>query len=242
MPRAPAVSAPAVDKSAIADSQVRNGGSTFAERLRLAIGQKGWKPADLIADSGVPKGRVYEYLKGPKEPTAAYLFALANSLGASAEWLATGKTARSQTPLLDAADADWVPVPEYDLRELTDESRGAIVSRTPIRRDWLNRTFGQTSGLWLARLPADLPVYDLREGDLAIMRDTLPGEAQDGAIYVARIFGHLTVTRLDALQSASNSSIDTALRDRRLDFRHIGPEDGQAILVARVLGVPLKRL
>lgn len=142
---------------------------------------------------------------------------------------------------MSVEDADWVHVPEYDLRELTDEDRGPVVSTTPFRRDMLNRALGQSTNVWLAKIPTDMPYYKLTEGDLVFMRDVADGEAQEGAIYVVRIHGFLTAVRLDALQDAVMEPIERNIHDRRLAFRHLGREDGKAVLVARVLGVPLKK-
>ena len=226
------------------DSQASGVHAGFALRLREVCAEKGWKQADLARKSEVSPNLIGTYWHGTKEASTKNLFAIAHALGVSAEWLAFGKGFRSALPgkLVDANDADWIEVEEFDIRELTDESRGPIVSTTPIRRDWLNRTFGTSTGLWLAKLPANLPRMALREGDLVFLRDVAPGEAQDGGVYIARIWGRLTVARVDALFNASGSPMDSDLEDRRISFRDIGSEDGQAILVARVLGAPLRRL
>lgn len=133
-------------------------------------------------------------------------------------------------------------MPEHDLREMDDAQRGPVVSVTPFRRDWLNRTLGYSTGLWIARLPSDLPRFSLAEGDPVFLLDVPKGEEIDGAVYIVRVWGHLTVARLDSMLSASMSSIDSNLADRRIGFRDLGTEDGKAVLVARVLGAPLRKL
>lgn len=182
-----------------------------------------------------------DYWKGPKVANANYLFALADALDVSAEWLALGRGPR-RGRLLEVGEADWVDVAEHDLRELTDEDKGPVISVTPFRRDWLNRTLGQANGVWLGRLPLDLPQYDLREGDLVFLRDVQAGEEQDGAFYIGRLYGRLIAFRLDSSMDTSMAHAESNLGERRLAFRNIGAEDGKVILVARVLGVPLKRL
>lgn len=181
------------------------------------------------------------YWEGDRLPPADTLIALCDLLHVSPAWLIRGGAREART-LVDAVDADWVDIAEYDLRELTDEGRGPVVSTTPFRKDWLFRTLNQSSGLWLARLPADLPRYDLREGDMVFCRDVEPGEAQDGAVYLVRIWGHLTVARLDSMLGNRMNSVEGNLQDRALAPRDIGLDDGKAILVARVLGAPLRRL
>lgn len=226
------------------DSQADNGQQGFGARLRDVCAEKGWKQADLARKSSISPNLIGTYWHGTKEASTRNLFALADALCVSAEWLAFGKGSRSPNAgrLVEVGDADWVDIPEHDIRELTDESRGPVVSTTPIRKDWLNQTFGTSNGLWFARLPADLPRYRLNEGDLVFVRDLLPGEAQDGAIYIVRVWGHLTVARLDTFMSNQMRSVETNIEDRVLAPRDIGTEDGKAILVARVLGAPLRRL
>lgn len=216
---------------------------SFAARLVAAMDKAKLSATDVCERSGIPKSSMSRYMKGESTPKSEHLFPLSDAVEVDPRWLISGLTQRRQGwALTDAGEADWIDIDEHDLRELTDESRGPIISTTPFRRDWLNRTLGQSTGLWLARLPADLPARDLREGDLVFLRDVQPGEAQDGAIYIVRVAGFLTVVRVDALQDVGMASVESNLADRRLAFRNIGFEEGQAALVARVLGAPLRRL
>jgi|GEM_PF-6099822 hypothetical protein len=215
------------------------GGEPSGARIKMALGDRDipW----LVRESGLSDSTVRDAIRrGPSRTEVA--FKIATALGIGLEWLLTGKSAERRANLISADDADWVDVEEYDLRELTDESRGPIISTSPFRKDWLNRTLGVSYGLWIAKLPADLPARDLREGDPVFLRDVQPGEAQDGATYIVRASGFLTVVRLDGLQDVGMPSIESNLADRRLAFRNIGYEEGKATLVARVLGVPFKRL
>lgn len=214
--------------------------AAFAARLKARIDELNTTELALSRATGIAKSSINRWANGESVPSSEQLFPLSDALGVSARWLLYGGAARSH--LTEAADAEWIEVPEHDLRELSDESRGPIVSTTPIRKDWLNRTLNQATGIWLGRLPADLPRYELREGDLIFLRDVEPGEAQDGATYIVRIWGHLTVARIDAMLMNRMNSAETNIQDRTLAPRDIGTDDGQAILVARVLGAPLRRL
>lgn len=215
------------------------GGEASGSRIKFALGERDipW----LVRESGLSDSTVRDAIRrGPSRTEVAVK--IARALGVDLEWLLTGQSAERRSQLIEAGDADWIDVDEYDLRGLTDDSRGPVISTTPFRKDWLHWALGQSNGIWIARLPADLPARELREGDLVFLRDVQPGEAQDGATYIVRAFGFLTVVRLDGLQDAGMPSTESNIADRRLGFRNIGYEDGKAVLVARVLGVPLKRL
>lgn len=209
-----------------------------AAGARIKSALNGREVSWLVRETGFGDSTIRDALRrGPARSDVA--LAIAKALNVSVDWLLGGAAPRTSAAIADASSADWVEVPEYDLRELTDHSRGPIVSSTPIRKDWLNRTLGQSSGLWLGRLPADLARLDLREGDLVFVRDVELGEAQDGAIYIVRIWGHLTVARIEVIPSSAGSREPD---DRVISLKDIGTDDGQAILVARVLGAPLRRL
>jgi hypothetical protein len=208
-------------------------------RIIECMGQKDY--AWLSAQTGIPATTLSNYVHRGIASTDNAL-KLAQCFDVTVDWLLTGGV-RGRTPaVVSVEDSDWIDVPEHDLRELDDTQRGPVVSVTPFRRDWLNRTLGYSTGLWIARLPTDLPRFSLGEGDPVFLRELEPGEAQDGAIYIVRIWGHLTVARLDSLLSASMSPVESNLAERRIGFRDLGTEDGKAVLVARVLGAPLRKL
>jgi hypothetical protein len=56
--------------------------------------------------------------------------------------------------LIDAANADWIEVEDFDLRQFDDRGKGEPVGRTMFRRDWLYLTLGESSGLWTTRTRA----------------------------------------------------------------------------------------
>lgn len=228
-------------KDGISDRQQDAKAFAFSLRLRARAEELGLKPAEIARLAGIKKQTMQGYWNGERLCGSDKLFALADILDLDARFLIEGQRPKRQH-LVDANDADWIDVEEYDLRGLADDSRGPVVSTTPFRRDWLNRVLGQSTGLWLARLPADLARHELREGDLVFLRDAEPGEAQDGAVYIVRIWGHLTVARIDSMLMNRMGSVEGNVQDRAIAPRDIGTDDGQAILVARVLGAPLRRL
>lgn len=213
----------------------------MAKRVRTLGEKHGFTAASLGKAVGIPSSSVANYWEGKRPWPVEFVPQLADALSTNVEYLLRGVSTNAGT-LRSVDDSDWIDIPEYDLRELTDEDRGPIVSTTPIRKDWLNRTLNQSSGLWLARLPADLPSLQLHEGDLVFCRNVEPGEAQDGAVYIVRIWGHLTVARIDSMLGNRMNSTEANLRDRALAPRDVGTDDEKAILIARVLGAPLRRL
>ena len=73
---------------------------TFADRLRRAMAEEGLKQADLIhaaqtRGQRLGKSQVSQYVSGKVVPRAAALRLLAEVLGVSEEWLATGAGARA---------------------------------------------------------------------------------------------------------------------------------------------------
>jgi len=211
----------------------------MALRVRKLASALNFNAKTLGDEIGIGKSAMSNYWTGKRSFPTEALPRLADRLNTNVDYLLRGVP--SALAAVDADAVDWVVVPEFDLRELSDESRGPIISETPFRKDWLQRMLGMATGLWLARMPAEYPALNLGEGDLVFVRDVLPGEATDRALYVVRIDGTLTVARLDALASTESARGDR-LGERVLSFRNFGYGDGKAIPIARVLGVPLMRI
>lgn len=211
--------------------------NAVGNRILEALGGRSRK---WLADkSGISESTVSDYIiKGIAKSDAAVAFA--NALDVSIDWLLTGRAQANQVGLVDVDDADWVNVPRYDLRDLTDEGRGPAIDETPFRRDWLNRTLAMSSGLWLTTAPADYEATSISEGDLLFVRDVAQGEATDRALYIVRIDGTLTIARLNAF--AGTGLHADRVGETMISFRHFGNAEGQAVPVARIMGVPLMRI
>jgi hypothetical protein len=179
---------------------------------------------------------------------------LAVALSTSVEWIVTGKELSPASSILDASDADWIEVPEYDLREMTDVSLGKPIANVPIRRDWLNVTYRATSALWLTRLLSDYPAADLAEGALVICRTITVAELAEGNVCLWRVQGKVVIGRFSVVPDASRgdggsasrylaSYIDPALGGAPADLlvppSRIG-EDGAYHLIGRILGVMIR--
>ena len=57
------------------------------DRLSEALARKGWKAADLVERTGVPKGAVSYYLAGKSKPKTDRLYIIAQALDVSEAWL-----------------------------------------------------------------------------------------------------------------------------------------------------------
>ncbi len=157
------------------------------------------------------------------------LFALSDALRVDARWLVDGVGVQARGGLIDAADADWVNLPRYDLRQLTDTGKGEPVESVPFRRDWLSNKLLTSSGLWLTELPSDYEALDLSEGDAVICSDIAAGmRPQENWVCIFRSVGGPFVA---------------VYRNRRLDGLGgegavIGPVDlpptGEIYAIARV--------
>ena len=180
--------------------------------------------------SGISPGRINDYWNGPKLPLATTLFALAESLSVSAEWLALGRVPQKQSRLIDAADADWVEIPEFALLEIDEQGKLDPISVTTMRRDWLYSSLGESSDLWIARLPAPYDAVSLNTGTPLICKDHRPGERMiDGTHYLFRVNGGIVMARF--------AFRDPGTGDRVVLSRDLGYEEDQYQVVARVVGV-----
>lgn len=209
-------------------------------RIRARADQLGLKAADICRLAEIKPQTMSGYWAGSRPVPSEKLFAIADALRCSARWLVAGVEDNSTLRAVD--DADWMEIEEFDLRGMTDQELGPVISTTPIRRDWLYRTFGRSSGIWITRLPNDLPKLDLREGDQVFARNVEQGEAQRGGLYIIRVWELIAAVRIDLLRSTQMNSIEQNLEEHTLAPRDIGTEDGKAVPIARILGAPLRRL
>lgn len=191
----------------------------------------------LAGESGISESSISDYIaNGIAKAESAV--AIAHALDVSVDWLLTGAAERpyktGAAPAVSVEDADWVDVPELNIRTMDDRSRGERIGITPIRRDWLNRAFGGGKGLWLARLLSDYAPADLAEGDEVILRDIGEDDLQERQLILWRVHGRLAIGRFSA-----------TIRPTEPDGEYwvspvmIGAEEEDMTPVARILGRPL---
>lgn len=173
--------------------------------------------------------------------------AIARAFGRSVDWLLTGengpmpRTGEKAARFSLVEDAEWVMIPEFDLAQLVEDGKGPIVSETPFRRDWLQRTLTQSSGIWIAKLTVDYEPEGLRVGAPVFLRDVVAAELTDRNLCIFRVNEQLMMGRfspaLEGLQAVAGRQPEFYVRASQ-----IGVEEGQFVPVARVLGVPVRRL
>ncbi len=196
------------------------------ERLRALLDGRdyGW----LSGKTGISTSTISDYVKkGISRADNAVL--IARALGTTVEFLVEGREAAAPRPLVDVNDADWVEVPEYALLEIDELGKMDPISSTRFRRDWLYSSLGESSDLWIARLPAPYDALTLGTGTPLFCRDHRQGERMiHGAYYLFRVNGGIVMARF-ALRDDGSDEHTVLSRD-------LGHDEDQYQVVARVVG------
>ena len=171
----------------------------FGERIRQRAAEMDLNAADLARAAGIKKQSMTGYWNGERFCGSEKLFALSDALKVDARWLISGTGADRSSQLVDIDDADWESVPFFDFRDITDEGKGPAVYWTPFRKDWLNRTLGRWTELYLVQLLSGYEsrdgASDLDAGDLVFCTEITPAELVDGNVCIFRREGALKVAR-----------------------------------------------
>lgn len=193
-------------KSGLLDRQADRSATAFGERLRLRAGELGLNSAEIGRRAGITKQTMQGYWAGDRLCGSDKLFALADALDTDPRWLIEGHRTSARPVLIDAADADWVEIERFDLRNLTEFDKGAVLEQLPFRRDWLNRRLHRSSGLWMTELPGDYEALGLYEGDIVICSDIITGDGpRDGWLCIFRSIGGLFVARYLAAEGIARA-------------------------------------
>lgn len=209
----------------------------------------------LSQRTGIPASTISDYVqRGISRADNAVK--IADALGISLDWLLKDHPSIPAAPpigrpawLTDAANSDWVALPEYDLRTFTESGKGEPLASTAFRRDWLNRTLLTDSGLWTTRLLSAYPPADLKEGEQVIVQDHSLADLAEG---------HLCLWGLEMMGELSNRLVgrySVRARGQHLVVeddgeywvypRLVGPDEHGQIgedryyLIGRILGRPL---
>ncbi len=231
------------------DGQAEFDASAFAGRLNEAIQAVGITDRELSRRCGVPNSTIGRYKTGENAPKSQHLFQIADALGVSARFLLYGQTSRPSGVLALADEADWVSVPEYDLRALTPAGKGEPLGSTTFRRDWLNRTLLTDSGLWTTRLLSAYPPAGLVEGDVVIARDMALSELAEGHLcfWGMELMGELSNRLVGrySMRAFNKGLVEDGDGGYLVDPALVGPDEHGNIgpdryfLIGRILGRPL---
>lgn len=227
----------------------------MARRIRERAESMNVRPSDLADAIGVKRSAMTNYWSGKRPYPVETVTDIADKLNTNVDWvLRGGDAAPRSTSLVSADDADWVEVPEYDLRAITEQDLGRAIAHAPIRRDWLNLHFRATSSLWLTRLLSDYPAADLDEGALVICRDISTADLAEGNICLWTVQDKVVIGRFSVLPDTARGDapaqpgrylggyLDPALgnvADLLIPPSRIG-EDGPYRLIGRILGVMIR--
>lgn len=223
----------------------------MAAYVRDRASELNLKPGELAAAIGVKKTSMTNYWAGKRAYPIESLPSLADKLHTNVDALLT-RTAPSPS-VRPADESNWVDVPEYDLREMTDEDLGRPLYTAPMRADWLQATYRASSDLWLTRLLSDYPAADLAEGALVLCRSIPVQQLAEGNVCLWRVAGGIVIGRYSlvpdvalaqgaAPRSAAyfDPSLGIATNDLVVPPSRIAP--GAYNLVGRILGVMLRPL
>lgn len=175
---------------------------SFSDRLNLALGDKSAR--SLAIASGMSPNVVIKYVNGESTPNVERLVALADALGVTVEWLATGRGLmhHSDQPYsyrVTGANGDYAYVNMYDAE--VSMGSGAwnddehIIYPLAFRKDWLkqNGIDPEQCAAIIAR--GDSMEETIKDGSTLLinLKDNMIG--RDG-VYVIRFDGHLLAKRL----------------------------------------------
>lgn len=149
----------------------RQAARAFGERLRARAQEIGLSQIEVGRLAGIKKQSMTGYWNGDRVCGSDRLFALSDALRANARWLVSGEGPKVGGDLVDVESSDWVMLPRYDLKTLTEAGKGDAVEAVPYRRDWLNHRLLTSAGLWITELPSDYEALGLEEGDAIICSD-----------------------------------------------------------------------
>lgn len=213
--------------------QRRSSDNLVGQRILEALSGR---PATWLAEkAGISPKTLSDYIaNGIVKAEAAV--AIATALDVSVDWLLTGrsqsKRAGNRSGALMAIDAtNWVDLPRYDLRDLTDTTKGEPVEIVPMATTWLNRKLYSSTGFWLTELLSDYAALGLAEGDLVICSDLLD-RPQEGWICLFRGSGGPFVARYSSRAPNEIINAGDLLGDVYLTAREI--EAGEVFPIARL--------
>lgn len=196
----------------------------FSERLKILMGNSSF--TDFSKKTGLPRTTLNSYANNQTSPTLEKLAKIAETTGASVEWLASG----------ELPNEDMISVPQYDLR--VSAGYGAYVEmENPIAEfkfhvDWLRMQGLHGKKLSIVPVMGDSMEPTLYDGDLILIRHD---ESKDG-ICVLRVNGEVLVKRIQH-DFADNSYLITSDNERYKPIQLTSEFKGDFAIVGQVVRV-----
>lgn len=172
-----------------------------AARLKQVIGEQSVR--SFCQDRGISATQLGEMLNGSR-PRADKFVEIAQAMGVSMDWLATGREFGGNQPDLGP---EFVKVPRYDVT--ASFGPGALIDRERIldymafREDWVRQSLhADPKDLALISGDGDSMEPTIRPGDLLLINLGIRRFVND-AIYAIVVRGELKVKRLQQLMDGS---------------------------------------
>ena len=128
--------------------------SNFAENLRKALFDKHLKAIDVARGTNITPSVISRYLSGTNQPSRDNLFAVANYLGVSSEWLLSSSEApeSSENSRYISSDKDKIIAVQEELiknlqKQVGDLERQSKLSHSPLYTDELRSLKAQVDML-----------------------------------------------------------------------------------------------
>lgn len=236
---------PAAEKGTNVPFSGNQKGTTFGERLRIAIGDKSIRA--FANECGISYGAMHKYFSGTTQPTLDNLVLLSDTLGISIEWLAKGeepqkeKNSTTMQILNTAKDVkgndvdlkEFIFVPRYNVQAAAgfgswndDESPMFSVS---FRRYWVTHHLrADPKMLSVISVRGDSMEGVLNDKDIILINHG-DKDPQEG-IYVLRIDGQLIVKRVQRLPGTELyiTSANPAYKPYTINLSNI-PDDFEVV-------------
>ncbi|WP_282339426.1 S24 family peptidase [Pseudomonas sp. PS02288] len=168
---------------------------SLGERIRECAALAG-SGEELSRRTGIPRSTLESYLNGESEPKVSRLVAIAHSVNADLEWLATG-VMRVAPPPEDSDTYAYIPL--YDAR--VSAGHGAwnesarVLTKLAFTRYSLRKKGLEVAQLAAFRVDGDSNEPILSDGD-TVMVDLRRNDMRGDAMYVINLGGHLFAKRL----------------------------------------------
>lgn len=158
----------------------------MAERVRARASELNLNASSFGTAVGIKSSALSNYWNGKRPFPTEVLPRMSEVLSTSVDFLLSGRRPVSAV-MADANDADWEQLPFFDLREVNDTGMGEAKGWTPVRKDWLNLTFGRSKGLWLTKLLSEYAPLDFQEGEQVICCDISKEDLRERYLCVWRV-------------------------------------------------------